>query len=612
MSEATGKKGQISRVAMPEQEAKVRARNFLEVPTGYTVKMAQEEASRCLQCKKPGCVEGCPVGVDIPGFIDLIAQGDFTAAIRNLWRKNALPAVCGRVCPQESQCEGKCIVGKKGQPVAIGNLERFCADYERENGTGELPPKAPSTGKRVAVVGSGPSGLTVAGDLIVKGHEVTIFEAFHKPGGVLVYGIPEFRLPKAIVAQEVNFLERLGVKVQCNAVVGRTVSLDELFAEGYDAIYVGVGAGLPKFMNIPGENLVGILSANEYLTRANLMRAYDKDKAHTPIYPSRKVAVLGGGNVAMDVARELMRDADDLKSRTDIPDNVYEGIKANKARELHLLIRRGVAQAKFSVQELRELEKLPGVQLIIDEDDFDLDDETVEAAGRDKLTRQMVEELFAIREMAEDMEDDGDVDFEGNPADRKYFLHFNTAPVEIVGKDGAVCAIRVERTVTRADGTMTRTGEFRDIPVQAVYHAVGYKPAAAPGIAYDGRRTTLANSEGRILTEASENGSVRPRLYSTGWAKRGPVGLIGSTKSDALAIVTHMLEDLAAAADGGRIAPDRDPESVDRLLADRGVRPIDFAGWKRIDAFERSEGAREGREHKKVIDPDRMRELARS
>ncbi len=307
MSEATGKKGQISRVAMPEQEAKIRARNFLEVPTGYTVKMAQEEATRCLQCKKPGCVDGCPVGVDIPGFIDLIAQGDFTAAIRNLWSKNALPAVCGRVCPQESQCEGKCVVGKKGEPVAIGNLERFCADYERENGTGELPPKASPTKKRVAVVGSGPSGLTVAGDLIVKGHEVTIFEAFHKPGGVLVYGIPEFRLPKAIVAQEVNFLERLGVKVQCNAVVGRTVSLDELFEEGFNAIYVGVGAGLPKFMNIPSENLVGILSANEYLTRANLMRAYKYPEVDTPIPLGKNVVVLGAGNVAMDSARTAMR-----------------------------------------------------------------------------------------------------------------------------------------------------------------------------------------------------------------------------------------------------------------------------------------------------------------
>ena len=292
---------------MPEQEAKIRARNFLEVPTGYTMKMAQAEAVRCLQCKKPGCVTGCPVGVDIPGFIDLIAQGDMTAAIRNLWTKNALPAVCGRVCPQEVQCEGKCIVGKKGDPVAIGNLERFCADYEREHGTGELPPKAAPTGKKVAVVGSGPSGLTVAGDLITKGHDVTIFEAFHKPGGVLVYGIPEFRLPKAIVAQEVHFLERLGVNLQCNAVVGRTVSLDELFEEGYDAIYVGVGAGLPRFMNIPGENLVGILSANEYLTRANLMKAYKYPEFDTPIPIGKNVVVLGAGNVAMDSARTAMR-----------------------------------------------------------------------------------------------------------------------------------------------------------------------------------------------------------------------------------------------------------------------------------------------------------------
>lgn len=292
---------------MPEQDPKVRARNFLEVPTGYTMKMAQEEAARCLQCKKPGCVTGCPVGVDIPGFIDLIAQGDMTGAIRNLWTKNALPAVCGRVCPQEVQCEGKCIVGKKGEPVAIGNLERFCADYEREHGTGELPPKAAPTGKKVAVVGSGPSGLTVAGDLITKGHDVTIFEAFHKPGGVLVYGIPEFRLPKAIVAQEVNFLARLGVNVQCNAVVGRTVSLDELLEQGYDAIYVGVGAGLPRFMNIPGENLVGILSANEYLTRANLMKAYLYPKVDTPIPIGKNVVVLGAGNVAMDSARTAMR-----------------------------------------------------------------------------------------------------------------------------------------------------------------------------------------------------------------------------------------------------------------------------------------------------------------
>jgi glutamate synthase (NADPH) small chain len=300
-------KNTAGRVPMPEQAPEVRKRNFEEVPSGYTVQMAQEEAARCIQCKKPGCVTGCPVQVDIPGFIKLITEGDLTAAIRYIWSQNALPAVCGRVCPQEAQCEGKCVLGNKGEPIAIGNLERFCADFEREHGTGALPPVAPPTGKRVAVVGSGPSGLTVAGDLILKGHAVTVLEAFHKPGGVLVYGIPEFRLPKAIVAQEVNFLERLGVKVECNMVVGRTVTLDELFEQGYDAIYLSVGAGLPSFMNIPGENLIGILSANEYLTRANLMKAYKFPEVDTPIPIGKNVIVLGAGNVAMDSARTAMR-----------------------------------------------------------------------------------------------------------------------------------------------------------------------------------------------------------------------------------------------------------------------------------------------------------------
>ncbi|MCP4747412.1 MAG: NADPH-dependent glutamate synthase [Desulfobacteraceae bacterium] len=301
------KKKKAARVPMPEQAPEIRKRNFEEVPTGYTVKMAQQEAARCLQCKKPACVDGCPVEVDIPGFINLLTEGDLTAAIRHIWSTNALPAVCGRVCPQEIQCEGKCILAKRGEAVAIGNLERFCADYERENGTGALPPTQARTGKKVAVVGSGPSGLTVAGDLIIKGHDVTIMEAFHKPGGVLVYGIPEFRLPKEIVAQEVNFLERLGVKVECNMVAGRTVSLDELFEQGYGAIYLGVGAGLPSFMNIPGENLIGILSANEYLTRANLMKAYKFPEVDTPIPMGKKVCVLGAGNVAMDAARTAMR-----------------------------------------------------------------------------------------------------------------------------------------------------------------------------------------------------------------------------------------------------------------------------------------------------------------
>ena len=307
MAQKADKKEKIPRQQMPEQKPEVRKRNFKEVPFGLTKELAMKEAERCLQCKKPACIEDCPVSVDIPGFIKFIKEGEFTKSIRKIWEKNALPAVCGRVCPQEIQCEGKCILGKKGDSVAIGNLERFVADLEREQGSGELPPKAEPTGKKVAVVGSGPSGLTVAGDLILKGHDVTIFEAFHKPGGVLVYGIPEFRLPKDIVFSEVNFLERLGVKLECNAVVGRIVSIDELFEQCYDAVYIGVGAGLPRFLNVPGENLIGIYSANEYLTRSNLMKAYLFPEYDTPIAIGKNVAVFGAGNVAMDSARTAMR-----------------------------------------------------------------------------------------------------------------------------------------------------------------------------------------------------------------------------------------------------------------------------------------------------------------
>jgi glutamate synthase (NADPH/NADH) small chain len=301
------KKEKIPRQPMPEQAPDVRAKNFDEVPTGQSPETAMKEAQRCLQCKNPACVEGCPVQVDIPAFINLVKQGEFTRAITKIWEKNGLPAVCGRVCPQELQCEGRCIVGRKGDPVAIGNLERFVADYERANKKASLPEKAAPTGKKVAVVGSGPSGLTVAGDLMLKGHEVTIYEAFHKPGGVLVYGIPEFRLPKEIVFSEVAGLEALGAKLECNAVVGRSVSLDELFEEGYDAIFLGVGAGLPRFLNIPGENLIGIFSANEYLTRSNLMKAYLFPKYDTPIIRGKNVITLGAGNVAMDAARTALR-----------------------------------------------------------------------------------------------------------------------------------------------------------------------------------------------------------------------------------------------------------------------------------------------------------------
>jgi glutamate synthase (NADPH/NADH) small chain len=319
------KREKILRQPMPEQEPKVRAKNFDEVPFGYSPEAAVKEAHRCLQCKKPSCVAGCPVEIDIPGFIKLIKEEKFTDAIRHIWQKNSLPAVCGRVCPQEIQCEGLCIVGKKEEPVAIGNLERFAADWERENGTGALPPKADPTGKKVAVVGSGPAGLTVAGDLIVKGHEVTVFEAFHKSGGVLIYGIPEFRLPKDIVAQEVGFLERLGVKVECNQVVGRTITIDELFEEGYEAVFIGVGAGLPVLLDVPGKNLIGIYSANEYLTRSNLMKAYRFPEYDTPIIHGKNVVTLGAGNVAMDSARTALRLGAEnsrivyRRSRTEVP-----------------------------------------------------------------------------------------------------------------------------------------------------------------------------------------------------------------------------------------------------------------------------------------------------
>ena len=372
MSEGDVKKKKVPRQRMPELDPNVRVGSFSEVPQGLSPEAAVLEAKRCIQCKKPACVEGCPVSVDIPGFIKLIREEDFTGAICRIWEKNGLPAVCGRVCPQELQCEGKCVLGKKGDPVAIGNLERFAADYERHKRQAPQPSVADATGKKVAVVGSGPAGLTVASDLIQKGYAVSVFEAFHKPGGVLVYGIPEFRLPKEIVFSEVAGLQDLGVDLKCNSVVGRTVTLDELFDQGYSAVFLGVGAGLPTFLKVPGENLIGVMSANEYLTRTNLMKAYLYPEYDTPIIKGRKVITLGAGNVAMDAARTALRLGAEKslivyrRSRDEVP---------ARAAEVHHAEEEGVefffltGPVKFNGDDQGRLVSMTGLKMALGEPD---------------------------------------------------------------------------------------------------------------------------------------------------------------------------------------------------------------------------------------------------
>ncbi len=297
----------LNKNPMPEQAPNIRNKNFLEVTTGYTAEMAVDEAQRCLNCKNKPCMQGCPVSVKIPEFIKLIAENKFEDAYSKITETNSLPAVCGRVCPQERQCESKCVRGIKGEPVGIGRLERFAADYHMANGTDKLV-KAEPNGKKVAVVGSGPSGLTAAGDLAKLGYDVTIYEAFHTAGGVLMYGIPEFRLPKDIVQKEIEKLKALGVKIETNVIIGKTLYIDELIEDmGFNAVFIGSGAGLPSFMNIEGENLNGVYSANEFLTRINLMKGYKFPEYDTPVYIGKNAAVFGGGNVAMDAARSAKR-----------------------------------------------------------------------------------------------------------------------------------------------------------------------------------------------------------------------------------------------------------------------------------------------------------------
>jgi len=330
----------LKRIPVRRQPPEVRRRNFDEVSLGYNEEEAMAEAGRCLKCPSPFCRKGCPVQIDIPAFVECIKKGDFLGAALKLKEKDNLPGITGRVCPQELQCEEQCVLGKRGEPIAIGALERFAADYELKKGV-TIPERAESTGKRVAIVGSGPAGLTAAGDLAKLGHDVTVFEALHLPGGVLVYGIPEFRLPKSIVRSEVQYVGRLGAEIRTNVIIGRTLSVDDLFSEGYDAVFIATGAGSPWFMRIPGENLNGVYSANEFLTRCNLMKAYIFPEFDTPIHAGKCAAVIGGGNAAMDAARTALRLG---------------------GEEVHIIYRRSREEMPARLEEVRNAEE-EGVQM---------------------------------------------------------------------------------------------------------------------------------------------------------------------------------------------------------------------------------------------------------
>lgn len=475
----------------------------------------------------------------------------------------------------------------------------------------------------VAVVGAGPAGVYVS-DILLRqiaakrdelglGEDATahidLFEKLPVPFGLVRYGVaPDHPAIKFIIGALEKTLNNSQIRLMADVEFGRDIQLEDL-TQRYDAVIFATGAVDDRPLEIPGAQEA---EAANVFGAARFVEWYDGYPTASAQWPleAREVAVLGGGNVAMDISRLLVRYPDDLL-HTDIPQNVYDGLAANKAEDVHVFVRRDVTHAKFSVQELRELEALPGVEIVTFAEDFSddvLTDAHMAAASEDKLTRQMVDELLAVRAMSEKMMAEH-VDFEGQPARRRFYLHFNANPLEVVrAEDGAVQAVRIERTSTDAAGVMRGTGEVRDVPVQAVYHAIGYKPAEIPGIPYDEAAYTLDNEGGRI--------AGMPFVYATGWAKRGPVGLIGSTKSDALETVENVLADWAASEQKGRVAAlvnasgsaDAD---IAELLAERGVQPLDYAAWQRVDEYERALGAAAEREHIKVISEDELRAIAR-